>query len=72
MSLIELMPYLSLQSRLSLLMVFGVGLVAALALVGLRFARRGPARFWLAPSFVTLAWLPLVAGAGLAALAAPA
>ena len=68
MSLIEMLPYLSLQSRVSLLMVFGVGLVAALALLGLRFARRGPARFWLAPSFVTMAWLPLVAGAGLAAL----
>jgi hypothetical protein len=68
MSLIELLPYLSLQSRLSLLMVFGVGLVAALALLGLRFARRGRARFWLGPSFLTLAWLPLVAGAGLAAL----
>ena len=68
MSLIELAPHLSLQSIVSLLMVFGVGLVAALAQLGLRFARRGPARFWLAPSFVTLAWLPLVAGAGLAAL----
>ena len=68
MSLTELLPYLSLQSIVSLLMVLGVGLVAALALLGLRFARRGAARFWLAPSFVTLAWLPLVAGAGLAAL----
>jgi TonB family protein len=68
MPLIEMLPYLSLQSMVSLLMVFAVGLVAALALLGLRFARRGPARFWLAPSFVTLAWLPLVAGASLAAL----
>lgn len=68
MSLSELLPYLSLQSMLSLLMVVGVGLFAALALLGLRFARRGPARFWLGPSFVTLAWLPLVVGVGLAAL----
>ena len=68
MSLTELLPYLSLQSIVSLLLVFGVGLATALALLGLRFARRGAARFWLAPSFVTLAWLPLVAGAGLAAL----
>ena len=68
MSLTELLPYLSLPSIVSLLIVFGVGVVAALALLGLRFARRGPARFWLAPSFVTLACLPLVAGAGLAAL----
>jgi TonB family protein len=68
MPLIEMLPYLSLQSIVSLLMVLAVGLVAALALLGLRFVRRGPARFWLAPSFVTMAWLPLVAGASLAAL----
>lgn len=68
MSLTELLPYLSLQSVVSLVIVFGVGLATALVLLALRFARRGPARFWLAPAFVTLAWLPLVAGAGLAAL----
>lgn len=68
MPLTELLPYLSLPSRLALLAVLAVGAVAALALVGARFLRRGPARFWLAPSFVTLACLPLVAGASLAAL----
>ncbi len=68
MSLFEVLPYLSRASIVSLLAVCAVGLVAALTVLGLRFARRGPSRFWLAPAFLTLAWLPLVAGAGLAAL----
>ena len=68
MPLIEVLPYLTRESIVSLVMVFAIGLVAALALLGLRFLRRGPARFWLSASFVTMAWLPLVAGASLAAL----
>ena len=68
MSLIELLPHISLLTRLSVAVVCAVGALAVLALVALRFVRRGPSRFWLAPAFATLSCLPMVAGAGLAAL----
>jgi len=68
MSLIELLPYLSALTYVSVAVVCAVGVLAALALIGLRFVRRGPSRFWLAPAFATLSCLPVVAGAGLAAL----
>ena len=49
----------------SLLAVCAAAALAGLVALGLRFARRGPARFWLAPAFTTLALVPIACGAAL-------
>jgi len=51
------------------LALLAVAFLAFLAIVGLRFMRRGAARFWAAPGAVALVLLPGVLAAGLTALA---
>jgi TonB family protein len=48
--------------------VLAVTLAAFLGLVGLRFLRRGAARFWMTPASTALVLLPAVLGAGLTAV----
>jgi TonB family protein len=51
------------------LALLAVAFLAFLAILGLRFVRRGAARFWAAPGAVALVLLPGVLAAGLTALA---
>jgi TonB family protein len=54
--------------QLGVLALLAAAPVALLAMLGLRLMRRGGARFWAAPGAVALVLLPVVLGAGLAAL----
>jgi TonB family protein len=65
--MLDLLRYATLATKASLLAVCAAGALAGLVVLALRFARRGPARFWLAPAFLALAFVPLAAGAGLSA-----
>jgi protein TonB len=50
------------------LAVLALGLMAFVGLVGLRFLRRGTARFWASPSAIALCLLPLALGIAVAGL----
>jgi TonB family protein len=54
--------------QLGVLALLAAAPLALLAMLGLRLMRRGGARFWAAPGAVALVLLPVVLGAGLAAL----
>ncbi len=55
----------TLETLWSVLAVCAVTALAGLVALGLRFARRRTARFWLAPAFVVLALVPLACGTAL-------
>ncbi|MFN8095513.1 MAG: energy transducer TonB [Vicinamibacteria bacterium] len=64
----EISVLLQQATAATLLSMLAAGAAAALAglvALGLRFARRGAARFWLAPAFGVLALVPLTCGAAL-------
>jgi TonB family protein len=65
--MLDLLRYATLATKASLLAVCAAGALAGLVALALRFARRGPARFWLTPAFLALALVPVAAGTGLSA-----
>jgi protein TonB len=59
---------MSLLTQAGWLAVLAAGFLAFLGLLGLRFQRRGSARFWTAPAALALCLLPLATGAAFAGL----
>jgi hypothetical protein len=59
---------MSVLTQAGALGVAAVAFLAFLAMLGLRFMRRGAARHWVAPGATALILLPVVLGAGIAAL----
>ncbi len=66
---LEALAYTTATTRLFILAALGAGALAGVVALGLRFARRGAARFWLAPAYLALALVPFACGAGLTAWA---
>lgn len=66
---LEALAYTTATTRLFILAALGAGVLAGVVALGLRFARRGAARFWLAPAYLALALVPFACGAGLTAWA---
>lgn len=60
---------LPLAVTLGFLVQLAIAFFCFLGLIGLRFLRRGAARWWTAPATTALALLPVVAAAGLATMA---
>jgi protein TonB len=60
--------HMGLIGKAGILAVVALGLLAFLGLVGLRFLRRGAARFWAAPAALALCLLPVALGALVAGL----
>lgn len=63
----ELLHQATLEVKLLSLVPLGASMVLLPLLAALRFLRRGPARFWLAPSFLLFALLPSTIGAAISA-----
>jgi TonB family protein len=66
---LETLAYTTATTRLFILAALAAGGLAGVVALGLRFARRGEARFWLAPAYLALALVPLACGSGLTARA---
>ena len=64
-------PFADLSSflQVSLLLELALGLICLLAIVALRFLRRGAARFWLAPATTAVVLLPGVTASAVTVLA---
>jgi TonB family protein len=54
--------------KIAVFAVLAATLACFLGVVGLRFVRRGPARFWTVPASAALVLFPVVLGAGLTAM----
>jgi TonB family protein len=67
MSTWEFLRHLGPLTVMSSIVIAGLGLVALVTIVALRFVRRGATRFWLAPALVSAMLIPTVAGVGFAA-----
>jgi protein TonB len=63
-SLATFLHHMSVVGLAGLACVLGVGLFGFVALVVLRFRRRGAARFWTAPAAIAVCLLPLAVGLG--------
>jgi TonB family protein len=63
----ELLHQATFDVKLFSLVPLGAALLFLPILGALRFYRRGPARFWLAPSFLLFALLPMMIGAAISA-----
>ena len=66
---IEFLQHATLRTLASLACVLVAGFLAFLGLVGLRFQRRGSARFWATPAAMALCVLPVALGAAFTGLA---
>jgi protein TonB len=61
--------HMSLVAQAGALFLLAVVFLAFFAIIGLRFVRRGTARFWTAPGAVALVLLPIALAAGITTLA---